>query len=279
MVPDPLPRLLPGEGAIDYSIVIPAFNEEAFLPRTLERLQTAMAELPYRGEVLVCDNNSSDGTAEAARAGGARVVFEPLNQISRARNTGARAAGGCFLLFVDADTDVPPGLLREALLALLGGRACGGGATLVMEGLRRPLTRRLLAAWNALSKRFSLAAGSFLFVRRDAFEAVGGFSERVFASEEIWLSRALKRWGRGRGLEFVILDGHPLVTSGRKGQWYPEPLILATVLLMLAFPFLLRFRAFCWFWYRRPENRSSPEIPRGHVRGAQPRGARTEGAE
>jgi glycosyltransferase involved in cell wall biosynthesis len=235
----------------DYSIVIPAYNEESLLPRTLERLQAAMAEAPFRGEVVVCDNNSSDRTGEAARSAGARVVFEPVNQISRARNAGARAARGRFLVFVDADTDVPPGLLKEAL-DVLGGRACGGGATLMMEGLSDPLALRIVAGWNALSRRLSLAAGSFLFVRREAFRAVGGFSESVYASEEIWLSRALKRWGRARGLEFVILEGHSLVTSGRKGQWYPPSLIFVTVLLLLLCPFLLRFRAFCWVWYRRP---------------------------
>jgi cellulose synthase/poly-beta-1,6-N-acetylglucosamine synthase-like glycosyltransferase len=235
----------------DYSIVIPAYNEEALLPGTLEQLRAAMAEAPFRGEVVVCDNNSNDRTGEAARAAGARVVFEPVNQISRARNAGARAARGRFLVFVDADTSVPPGLLCEALGAL-GGRACGGGATLAMEGVSHPLALRMVAGWNALSRRFSLAAGSFLFVRREAFRAVGGFSERVYASEEIWLSRALKRWGRAQGLDFVILDGHSLVTSGRKGRWYSPTLIFVTVLLMLLCPFLLRFRAFCWVWYRRP---------------------------
>jgi hypothetical protein len=128
----------------------------------------------------------------------------------------------------------------------------------MMEGLSHPLGLRMVAGWNALSRRFCLAAGSFLFVRREAFRAVGGFSERVYASEEIWLSRALKRWGRARGLDFVILEGHSLVTSGRKGQWYPTPLIFVTALLMLLCPFLLRFRAFCWVWYRRPPPGRAP---------------------
>jgi hypothetical protein len=127
-----------------------------------------------------------------------------------------------------------------------------------MEGLEDPLALRVVAAWNALSRRHRLAAGSFLFVGREAFTAVGGFSERVYASEEIWLSRALKKWGRARGLDFVILDGHPLVTSGRKARWFPMPLFWASAFLILLCPFLLRFRAFCWVWYRRPppESRS-----------------------
>ena len=240
----------------DYSIVVPAYNEESLLPTTLDRLRAAMEAVPARGELVVCDNNSTDRTAQIARAAGARVVSEPLNQISRARNTGAREAQGRFLIFVDADTHVAPELLREALERLGSGTVCGGGSTVVMDHTHSALEERVIARWNRLSRRLRLAAGSFVFVLREAFEAVGGFSEKVYASEEIWLSRAVKRWGRPRGLDFVILDGHPVVTSGRKGEWYPPPVLFLTMLTVLCFPFLLRSRTFCWLWYRRPEQRA-----------------------
>ena len=119
-----------------------------------------------------------------------------MNQISRARNAGARAARGRFLVFVDADTLVPAALLHEALEALASGRACGGGAAVRMEGVNGGVAGRMVWLWNAVSSGRRLAAGSFVFVLREAFEAVGGFSERVYASEEIWLSRAVGRWGR-----------------------------------------------------------------------------------
>lgn len=241
--------------APDYSIVLPAFNEEALLPATLERLRGAMGEVPLRGELVVCDNNSSDRTAALAAQGGARVVLEPVNQISRARNTGARAAKGRFLVFVDADTLVPAPLLREALLALAQGRACGGGAAAEMEGVTGGVAGGLLWLWNAVSRGQKLAAGSFVFVLREAFEAVGGFSERVYASEEIWLSRAVKRWGRPRGLPFLILRDHPVLTSGRKAAWYPTPVLLAVAIGLLVCPVLVRSRRFCWLWYRRPPAR------------------------
>jgi glycosyltransferase involved in cell wall biosynthesis len=241
--------------APDYSIVLPAYNEEALLPATLGALREAMAAVPLRGEVVVCDNNSTDRTASAARAAGARVVFEPVNQISRARNAGARAARGRFLVFVDADTLVPAPLLRDALLALASGHACGGGAAVEMEGVTTAAARRMVWLWNAVSRGRRLAAGSFVFARRDAFDAVGGFSERVYASEEIWLSRAVKRWGRKRGMPFLILRDHPVVTSGRKARWYPTPVILAVAVGILVCPLLLRSRRFCWLWYHRPAAR------------------------
>jgi len=236
----------------DYSIVVPAYNEEALLGATLAKLRQAMAGVPLAGELVVCDNASNDGTAAVARGAGARVVVEPVRQISRARNAGARAARGRHLVFVDADTLVPAPLLAAALAALESGRVCGGGATAEMEGIEGAFGRLLLRLWNAVSRSRRLAAGSFVFCRRDAFEAVGGFSERVYASEEIWLSRAVKRWGRARGQAFVILEGHPVLTSGRKTRWYPTPVLLVVAIGLLVFPFLVRSKRFCWLWYYRP---------------------------
>src|SRR6516225_4395542 len=89
------------------SIIIPAFNEERLIASTLASLQEGMEELSRRGfenELIVCDNNSTDRTAEIARSAGAKVVFEPINQIARARNRGAAAATGDWLIFVDADS-------------------------------------------------------------------------------------------------------------------------------------------------------------------------------
>ena len=74
--------------AEDYSIIIPAYNESRYLPDTLENIHQAMASIRLQGEVIVTDNNSTDNTAELAQQQGATVVFEPVNQISRARNAG-----------------------------------------------------------------------------------------------------------------------------------------------------------------------------------------------
>jgi len=116
-----------GDGP-DYSIVVPAFNEEMLLPATLRALAQAMESVPYEGEVVVCDNNSTDRTAAIAREAGARVVFEATNQISRARNTGAKAARGRWLVWVDADTRLPGELLRAAIDGMATGGVAGGGS-------------------------------------------------------------------------------------------------------------------------------------------------------
>ena len=95
---------------IQYSVIIPAYNEENWLPQTLAGLKTAMAASDLPGEIIVVDNNSTDRTAQIAASHGARVIFERRNQISRARNAGAGAARRGHLIFLDADTLIPPGL-------------------------------------------------------------------------------------------------------------------------------------------------------------------------
>ena len=115
----------------DYSIIIPAFNEAAYLNGTLASVKDAQSSLAHRtGEVIVVDNNSTDNTAQIAKSFGATVVFEPINQISRARNCGARAAKGKYLIFLDADTILSQQLLGKTLELLDSGKIAGGGTLL-----------------------------------------------------------------------------------------------------------------------------------------------------
>jgi glycosyltransferase involved in cell wall biosynthesis len=233
----------------DYSVIVPAYNEEAWLARSLPALKAAMDRVETPGKLIVVDNNSADRTAQVAREQGAAVVFEPVNQISRARNAGARVAEGRYLIFVDADTVVPPELLEAALRNLNGGGCVGGGARIDFCEPCPPSARRFLAVWDWISVRFRLAAGSFVYCRRDAFEEVGGFSQKVYASEEIWLSRGLKAWGKKRGLDFRIIAEPPVSTSARKVSLRNTPAFFLTLI-----PFAVCSRRLCFYWYRRPED-------------------------
>lgn len=88
------------------SVLIPAFNEEKRIGTCIRSVHAALsanARPELQTEIIVADNNSKDATPQIARQEGAHVVFEPVNQISRARNPGARAATGDWLLFLDAD--------------------------------------------------------------------------------------------------------------------------------------------------------------------------------
>lgn len=218
------------------SVVIPAYNEGKLLGACLESVRAAFGSLAAprpESEVIVCDNNSTDPTPRIAASYGAKVVFEPVNQIGRARNAGAAAASGDWLLFIDADSRLDAGTLAQALAAIGSGRCCGGGAAVGFDHIPNRWGRALVALWNFLSLAFRWAAGSFIFCRADAFRETGGFSGELYAAEEIVLSRNIRRWGRKKGLAFVILAG-PHISSGRKFGLYTAGEHLA-VLIKLVF--------------------------------------------
>lgn len=246
------------EAAPEYSLVVPAYNEEAYLPATLTSLQAAMAALPERrGELVVCDNNSTDRTAALAQAAGARVVFEPHNQIARARNTGGRFARGRYLIFVDADTCISPELLRATLVALDSGTVCGGGTHAAFDGPQQWLIRGATWLWNWLARTFQWACGAYVYCTREAFLGTGGFDERLYASEEIRFSRALRRWGKAHGFRLLILTV-PILTSSRKMEWYGIWGMFWRTLRMGLFWYPFRRRDACEVWYRRPGDGQSP---------------------
>ncbi len=233
------------------SFIIPAYNEEGYLGGTLSAVEAIRETLDLDSETIVVDNNSTDRTAEIAEKGGALVVGEPENCIAKARNRGAEQASGRYLFFIDADTIAGPALVKAALDGMESGRLCGGGSIVEFEGERLPgLIRVFAATWHLLIKIFPMAAGSFVFCRRDAWRETGGFNEEVYASEEIGFSRRLARWGRKRKMKFRVI-GIPVVTSARKIEQYSVSKLLCTMLLVCIFPFLLRSRKACSIWYER----------------------------
>jgi len=191
-----------GPSIVHYTIIIPAWNEAAYLPATLAAVANAMQHCSHPGELVVVDNNSSDDTAKVATDAGATVVFEPVNQIGRARNAGAKAAASEALIFLDADTTLTPSLLQTGLDALATEKVVAGGVLIDLDVVPSKSAEFIVALWNRIAKRFSLAAGCFIFCRRDAFEAIGGFDTKVYAAEEILLVRRLKRWGKRQGMRF-----------------------------------------------------------------------------
>jgi glycosyltransferase involved in cell wall biosynthesis len=234
------------------SIIIPAFNEERLLAETLRQVTAAIAAFGNREwetELIVCDNNSTDRTAEVARAAGATVVFEPINQIARARNTGAAAARGDWLLFIDADSHPSLELFAEVAHQIVSGTCLAGGATVKLEA-GYPWGARVVGFWNWLSRRLRWVAGSFIFCEAAAFRQIGGFNQELYASEELDLSRRLKRLARDKGKQIVILHRFPLLTSARKMHLYsPSEHLWFLAKTVLAGGRTLRSREACHTWY------------------------------
>ena len=234
------------------SVIVPAYNEEKMISRSLGAIheaRAAFAELGWESEVIVCDNNSTDGTAETARAAGAAVVFEPVNQISRARNKGASAASGDWLVFVDADSFPGLELFADVAATIGGGECLGGGATVELDATRGWLSW-VTGTRNLLSRIKHWAAGSFIFCEAKAFRVLGGFSEELYAAEELEFSERLKRLARLQRKRMVILHRHPLLTSARKAHLYRKRehlrMLVGTVWRRGA---NLKERSACALWY------------------------------
>lgn len=204
---------MPYDTAMQLSIIIPAHNEAALIGATVAAARAAGQATGLRYEIIVVDDASTDETAAVAAAAGARVVGVSHRQIAAVRNSGAAAAEGDLLVFLDADTHLPPETLSAAVAAVEAG-AVGGGARVRFEPGASPASRFGVWLWNQTSRVMRWAAGSFVFATREAFERVGGFDEQYFAAEEIYFSGAMKKQGR-----FVILPQR-VVTSARKERSY-----------------------------------------------------------
>ena len=190
------------------SIVMPVLNEAATIRAALESL---------RGyEVNVADGGSSDGTPDIAAGLCHRVVNAPRGR-ARQMNAGAAAARGDALLFLHADTRLPPNAAQLVLAALSTRR--WGRFDVQIDG-RHWLLRVVACAMNLRSRVTGIATGDqAIFVRRDAFT---GFPE-IALMEDIAFSRAMKRRGRPACLRERVR------TSGRR--WESRG-VLRTIFLM-----------------------------------------------
>ncbi|MCX7887281.1 MAG: glycosyltransferase, partial [Verrucomicrobiae bacterium] len=169
------------------SVIVPAWNEEKYITRTLESLRRAIAvyerERGATAEIIVVDNNSTDRTAELARAAGATVVFEPVNNIGKARNRGARAARGRYLAFCDADNQITENLLVLIHDHLENPKIVGGGTWIEPE--RKNLKIRFFYfLWHIYVKLSGVGVG-MMHCRKEDFQTIGGFVESIYTAEDV----------------------------------------------------------------------------------------------
>lgn len=242
------------EDAIWVSIIVPAYNEEKVIGECLQAIMASCRDVTSwegRFEVIVSNNNSSDNTAEIAENHGAKVVFEPENQIARARNTGAAAAKGEWLVFIDADTRANPQLFQKLAQTLELPRLAAGGGRFHME-TRRPGVKIFLLLFSIFSYLWTYPGGGFLFCRKSVFNAVGGFSQELFAAEEIFLFREIKKYVRSQKPRHrTRMIWNPIIeTSPRKLNLYSMR-ELGTMLCKAVFrqKSTLASREDCHVWY------------------------------
>lgn len=234
------------------SVIIPAFNEEKLLPATLASVQSALPAFTERGwetELIVCDNNSTDRTGDIARAAGAKVVFEPMNQIARARNAAVDVATGDWVLILDADSRPSLELLRDVAETIASGRCILGGTTLQPDQVYFT-SWVVYKVWNGLSRWRRWATGPFIFCETTVFRQLGGFNEILYSSEDIDFSLRMRPLARKSGKSILILNRHPLVTSARKFKLYRRREYVRFLLKTLfTAGSTLRNKKDCYTWY------------------------------
>jgi rSAM/selenodomain-associated transferase 2 len=198
------------------TIVVPVLNEASIIVAALE----ALAPLRARGaEVLVVDGGSRDGTPALAHKLADRVIAAPRGR-GAPMNAGAALGSGETLLFLHADTTLPPD--ADRLIASALAERAWGRFDLRIAG-QHPLLAVVARMINWRSRITGVATGDqAMFMRRSAFVSVGGFPELPLM-EDIAMSRRLKRLCR----PFCIAT--PVITSGRR--WERDG-VVRTILLM-----------------------------------------------
>jgi len=197
------------------SVVIPAFNEERFVGKTL----FSLSNQDFKDfEVIVVDNNSSDKTAKIAKKFGAILLFEKRQGVAFARQKGFLKAKGKIIATTDADTILPKNWLSriseefkkdENLVAFGGSCESYSGPILVKVAAHYLLYPFLIfdkffsGGWNLMGSNFS--------VRKKSFLRIGGFKTDLKLNEDIEISHRLRKIGK------VIFDPNFKVkTSGRR---------------------------------------------------------------
>jgi rSAM/selenodomain-associated transferase 2 len=187
------------------SIIIPTFNEAGYLPTTLDAIQRNVRA----HEVIVVDADSFDTTIQIALEHGARVVWSSVRQRASQMNLGTQSAQGDVFLFLHADTRLPKNALEKIEYAMAKPHVVGGGfarrydspswflrATCALAGVRTRLTGWFLG-------------DQAIFVRREVFKILGGFSNfNLF--EDLDFSRRMRCQGR------VVTLRPPVISSARR---------------------------------------------------------------
>lgn len=189
------------------SIIVPVLDEEATIAGLLDHL----ARLPGELEVIVADGGSSDATVTIAREhpAAAQVIAAPRGRAHQC-NAGARAATGELVVFLHADTLLPPRAYASLVDELADPGVVGGNFALRFDGGDR--FSALLGDWYALQRRAGVYYGdSAIWLRRSVFERLGGFRPLPIM-EDYDLVRRLERTGRT-----TCLPG-PAITSARRWQ-------------------------------------------------------------
>lgn len=203
------------------SVIIPAHNEEEYLPDGLAAVAAAARICPCEVETVVVLNRCTDRTEQIAREAGAIIAHEEAKNLSLIRNAGVAASTGDIIVTVDADSTLHPQFLR-IVVEKLKKNIVGGGVFVLPERWSLGIMASGLMLFPYIAKyRVSVAA---FWTKRKYLDAIGGFNPDFVTVEDIDFGVRLKRYGKSIGKKWGTIWTAPLVTSCRKfdqfGDWH-----------------------------------------------------------
>lgn len=238
---------------IKITVVIPAYNEERYIAKTLQALSNAKTRYEKKTmnkiEVLVVNNNSSDKTALICSKYDVRLLQEKNQQIAACRNHGARVSKGEILIFLDADTIVPMNFFKIIEKNLSTQKIIGGSAKLISDN-NNMISKIMYALWNIFSLLLPFK-GAVLYCYRDTFFEIGGFDESFYALEDVKFSIQLKKIGKKYNKKFISNKSLSVITASRKFKNIEMKKIIKMIHQILLNPFSFYRKkeiVGCWFY-------------------------------
>lgn len=182
---------------VEFSVVIPAYNEEKYIHRTLR----ALKKQTFKDfEVIVKDGNSRDQTARIAKELADKVVSAPDQSAADARNQGADFAKGSILAFMDADTLLPFDAFERFHTLMSREHVVGLSCRKVPQnqGILDHVMYEFVnfSTYASCKMKLGGAHGNCMLIRRSVFERIGGFNPNIIIAEEQDLVRRASRFGR-----------------------------------------------------------------------------------
>jgi glycosyltransferase involved in cell wall biosynthesis len=196
-----------------FSVVVSALDQQADLDRSLRAIGRAAQAIHTATEVVVVVRGDSPH-ARVASAAGAEVVTIDRSSVAAARNAGALASTGQIIVTINADRVMSPVAFAEIERLLATGCYIGGGA--IQHPERRSLAIDLAQVLSRLTTYLNGLGGGMYWCRRDDFDAIGGFDERVTAIDDLDFARRLRDYGLRTGRKFVNLRQAPVTTACRR---------------------------------------------------------------
>ena len=199
---------------VNVSVIIPSYNEERYLPKTLAALKDALQSMAH--EIIVVDNESTDATRDIAANHAARIVDESEHNIARVRNTGAEVAKGEVIVFLDADTIVRPGVFEKIIEAMSNDRCMGGSVKVEYERASRAWVRFFMLTWQFWARFTKMRQGALQFCRSDLFHELRGYDDTIYVGEDIEFHWRLDKLAQEQGGFTAFIEEPKVLTSSRR---------------------------------------------------------------